>query len=254
MRYVAGLPPEVYTVWEAYPWRFGEGLLPLQDLPHRDYVIGQRPHHPRLHCRAVRGHLSPSTCEGGVQQLASSHLDRAGRLVLGLPDGPALPAARASLLLLRKHGELTAVRHRTNLAAAHALRLPILHLPPLHPAHDCHHDPLRAHRHHATSRRTPAPHVLILLLVHPAPVLPRSCVRLLPWHRGCHEQGLRLGLIPQGLQHVHQRPAATAAAAATAAQGHAQDARYVAASSCSMRQAVFMHDWHKLNKNSLIKT
>lgn len=25
MRCVAGLPPEVYTVWEAYPWRFGEG-------------------------------------------------------------------------------------------------------------------------------------------------------------------------------------------------------------------------------------
>jgi hypothetical protein len=110
----AGLPPELYTIWEAYPWRFGEpyclfktflteatstaSVLTISAFTVERYMAIHRP----LHIRTASGLRRASRAIVIIWLLASSHLRpvSAQHAHVPLRHRPAQPSAARRLVRL----------------------------------------------------------------------------------------------------------------------------------------------------------
>ena len=132
----------------------GHAVLPLQDVPHRDDVIGVGTDDRRVHGRALRRDL-PSNQVADHVDAVTCHPDHHRRLDIGGAQCTSVSAAHEDLLLRHRSGHERAdtgfadLQHPARVAAPDAVRVPGVHLPPVHHPDGIDHLPVRADRHDA---------------------------------------------------------------------------------------------------------
>ena len=108
----------------------GRAVLPVQDVPHGDDVVGVDLDHHSVHGRALCGHLSPAARARRLHA-AARRQDHRRRLGGRLRHRAAVPAPHQDVLLRRRPDATSTsarrvahLQHSDALAGAHAILLP----------------------------------------------------------------------------------------------------------------------------------
>ena len=148
---LAGLPPELYSIWESYPWRFGQPYCLFKTFLTEMTSSASVLTITAFTVERYVGHLLPTPGAGHIE---SDESGQGHRLHLGdsLSDRPTLSSSHEDLLPpgrsahKRLYRRVPHLQHPDFLAASDAVRLPGIHLPPLHHSSARHQHLVHPHR------------------------------------------------------------------------------------------------------------